>query len=190
MICQNLLNARRLCSRGFECLEHNHQRLQVFMPLIALFFGKLNTVSCLPIKLLQLQEMSLTNLFWMISFPFLLSVATVKAQKFQNATNETLIFSKDAKGMEKQECCQEKNVGNVSYTLLADQYLGKLPDQCLNDCVYTITNSSSPKFCFARGLLSSDCFILLISSLGKPQNKKCEGCLGIAKLALDPLPLS
>ena len=56
--------------------------------------------------------------------------------------------------MEKQECCQEKNVGNVSYTLLADQYLGKLPDHCLNDCVYTIINSSSPKFCFARGLIS------------------------------------
>ena len=95
-----------------------------------------------------------TNIFWIIRVPLLLSVATVKAQKFQNATNETLIFSKDAKGMEKQECCQEKNVGNVSYTLLADQYIGKLPDHCLNDCVYTIINSSSPKFCFARGFVS------------------------------------
>merc|ERR1711962_1237505 len=117
----------------------------------------MGTVSCLPIKLLLLQEMSLTNIFGMIRVPLLLSVATVKAQKFQNAKNETLLFSKDARGMEKQECCQEKNVGNVSYTLLADQYLGKLSDHCLNDCVYTIINSSSPKFCFARGDLPTEC---------------------------------
>merc|ERR1711962_1627369 len=118
--------------------------------------------------------MSLTNLFWMFRVPLLLSIAFVKAQKFQNATNETLIFSKDAGGMDKQECCQEKNVGNVSYTLLANQYLGKIPDQCLNDCVYTITNSSSPKFCFARGDLPTECSSAAdgLSVAGKEQRNR------------------
>ena len=116
--------------------------------------------------------MSLQNLFWIIRVPLLLCVATVKAQKFQNASKETLISSENAGGIDKQECCQEKTVGNISYTLLTNQYLGKLPYQSLNNCVYTITNASSRYFCFARGLLLDDWFIVLISSMGKPKNKK------------------
>ena len=50
------------------------------------------------------------------------------------------------------ECCTEKMVGNVSYTLLPGTFHGELPSQCLNGCVYTVSGTSSPKFCFAKGL--------------------------------------
>ena len=49
------------------------------------------------------------------------------------------------------ECCPMKMVGSTSYTLLAQHFHGKLPDQCTNSCVYTITNTSAPKFCFKKG---------------------------------------
>ena len=48
------------------------------------------------------------------------------------------------------ECCPMKMVGSTSYTLLAEHFHGKLPDQCTNSCVYTITNTSAPKFCFKK----------------------------------------
>ena len=53
-----------------------------------------------------------------------------------------------------EECCTEKIVGSVSYTLLQGNFHGSIPHQCLNDCVYTVTDTSSPKFCFGRGLAS------------------------------------
>merc|ERR1712180_348842 len=56
------------------------------------------------------------------------------------------------------ECCQEKTVGGVSYSLLPEVFHGSLPRQCLTSCVYTKTGMlSSPKFCFARGDLATEC---------------------------------
>merc|ERR1712156_1386648 len=56
------------------------------------------------------------------------------------------------------QCCQEKTVGGVSYSLLPEAYHGSLPHQCLTGCVYTKTGiSSSPKFCFGRGDLATEC---------------------------------
>ena len=55
-------------------------------------------------------------------------------------------------------CCDEKTVGNTSYTLVdGDDILEELPERCLNDCVYARTGSSIPKFCFARGDLPVAC---------------------------------
>ena len=53
-----------------------------------------------------------------------------------------------------EECCAEKMVGSVSYTLAEAPFRGAIPHQCLNDCVYTVTGTSSPKFCFQRGSYS------------------------------------
>ena len=49
--------------------------------------------------------------------------------------------------VEAQEgCCPKKTVGSVSYTLLASDFHGELPHQCLNDCVYTrVVESKSLK---------------------------------------------
>jgi len=55
------------------------------------------------------------------------------------------------------ECCTEKRVGSVSYTLLPGTFHGELPSQCLNDCVYTVSGNSAQKFCFAKGDLPTEC---------------------------------
>merc|ERR1719430_708968 len=63
------------------------------------------------------------------------------------------------------ECCPRKMVGSVSYTLLPASNTSlpaatshrELPHQCLNDCVYTVSGTSSPKFCFAPGDLPTQC---------------------------------
>merc|ERR1712212_454717 len=55
------------------------------------------------------------------------------------------------------ECCQEKTVGGVSYSLLPEAFHGSLPHQCLTSCVYTKTGMSSPKSCFGRGDLATEC---------------------------------
>ena len=52
----------------------------------------------------------------------------------------------------REEWCKEKRVGSVFYTLQPDAHKPQLPHQCLNNCVYTITGSSSPKFCFQTGI--------------------------------------
>ena len=49
------------------------------------------------------------------------------------------------------ECCTQKIVGDDHYTLWHDLFHRSLPYECLNDCVYTKTGTSSPKFCFVRG---------------------------------------
>ena len=50
------------------------------------------------------------------------------------------------------DCCPRKRVGSVSYTLLpAGTSHREVPSQCLNHCVYTVSGTSSPKFCFATG---------------------------------------
>ena len=63
------------------------------------------------------------------------------------------------------ECCQEKTVGGVSYSLLPEAFHGSLPHQCLTSCVYTKTGIlSSPKFCFARGFDNSVYICVVCSS--------------------------
>jgi len=66
-----------------------------------------------------------------------------------------------------EECCTTKMVGNISYTLLQSAAShGPIPQQCLNNCVYTVTagdgvdgdtGASKPKFCFQRGDLPTHC---------------------------------
>jgi len=56
-----------------------------------------------------------------------------------------------------EECCTEKVVGGVSYSLFHDVFHGSIPHQCLNNCVFTRTGTSSPKFCFQRGDLPTEC---------------------------------
>merc|ERR1712181_129371 len=55
------------------------------------------------------------------------------------------------------ECCTEQMVGGISYTLWHDLFHRSLPYECLNDCVYTRTNTSSPKYCFTQGDLPTEC---------------------------------
>jgi len=66
-----------------------------------------------------------------------------------------LLFTPD--GFKAEECCKEKMVGGVSYTLLPERFDNPLPNQCLSACVYTEAGRSSPKFCFARGDLPTEC---------------------------------
>ena len=49
------------------------------------------------------------------------------------------------------ECCPMKMVGSTYYSLLPAPFHGELPDQCFNGCVYTVTGTTSPKFCFQKG---------------------------------------
>merc|ERR1712223_1668453 len=60
-------------------------------------------------------------------------------------------------GVQAEECCKGKTVGDVSYSLLTEDFTGSLPPQCLNNCVYTKSGTLSPKFCFARGDLQTEC---------------------------------
>ena len=79
--------------------------------------------------------------------------------------------------VEAKECCKDKRVGSVSYTLLPDDHQSysrelpifyfylytllpnhqnflshrELPSQCINNCIYSVVGSSSPKFCFQKG---------------------------------------
>merc|ERR1712172_118357 len=55
------------------------------------------------------------------------------------------------------ECCTQKMVGDVSYTLFHDLFHRSIPYECLNECVYTRDGTSSPKFCFIRGDLPTEC---------------------------------
>ena len=49
-----------------------------------------------------------------------------------------------------EECCAQKFVGDEVYTLFHDAH-GSIPHQCLNNCIYTKTGTSSPKYCFEKG---------------------------------------
>jgi len=55
------------------------------------------------------------------------------------------------------ECCTHKTVGSVSYTLLPEPFHGELPHQCKNKCIYTVSGTSSQKFCFKTGVLPTEC---------------------------------
>merc|ERR1719500_397466 len=85
----------------------------------------------------QTLKMFLTNLPW-LGKAFLLTTTIAMVESLE-------------------ECCTEKMVGSVSYTLLDAAFHGELPHQCLNDCVYTVSGTSSPKFCFQRGDLPTEC---------------------------------
>ena len=66
--------------------------------------------------------------------------------------------------VESNECCKEKRVGSVSYTLLEHDGLHphrELPGECLNNCIYTFAGSSSPKFCFQKGFPGFQCYTWL-----------------------------
>ena len=97
--------------------------------------------------------MFLTNLPWLGTAFLLLSIAMVESQQ---GPMDMMMDTPE------EECCTEKIVGSVSYTLLQGNFHGSIPDQCLNDCVYTVTDTLSPKFCFGRGLAS---FHLLLEGL-------------------------
>ena len=57
--------------------------------------------------------------------------------------------------VESRECCKEKRVGSTLYTLDPGLHPHReLPGECLNNCVYTVAGSSSPKFCFQKGFPS------------------------------------
>jgi len=56
------------------------------------------------------------------------------------------------------QCCSKKMVGSVTYSLLpSGTFDREVPAQCLNDCVYTVSGTSKPKFCFAAGDLPTAC---------------------------------
>jgi deleted-in-malignant-brain-tumors protein 1 len=88
--------------------------------------------------------MFLTNLPWL-------------GKAFLLTTTIAMVESQSKLGGTQMECCTEKMVGSVSYTLLDAAFHGELPNQCLNDCVYTVSGTSSPKFCFQRGDLPTEC---------------------------------
>ena len=83
-------------------------------------------------KALQHENMFLTNPYQLGAVLLLLTRAMVEAQDL--------------------ECCPEKRVGSITYTLLSGTFDGELPRQCLKSCVYTVSDTSSPMFCFAKGL--------------------------------------
>merc|ERR1711971_1258597 len=56
-----------------------------------------------------------------------------------------------------EECCAQKVVGNVFYTLFHDVFHGSIPHQCLNNCIYTKTGTSSPKYFFEKGDFQTEC---------------------------------
>merc|ERR1711971_778218 len=58
--------------------------------------------------------------------------------------------------VEGNDCCEEKKVGSISYTL-HQPYSPSLPDQCLDNCVYPILGLSTPKYCFQQGDLLTEC---------------------------------
>merc|ERR1712156_1176896 len=84
------------------------------------------------------------KIFWLGSALLLIGVQAQSHQMMEHA--------------QAAECCQEKTVGGVSYSLFPEAFHGSLPHQCLTSCVYTKTGMlSSPKFCFARGDLATEC---------------------------------
>jgi len=94
----------------------------------------------------QHQEMFLTNLPRLGKAFLLLSIAMVESHQHGTSMAPPV-----------EECCAEKKVGAYTYTLLQDDFHGSIHPQCLNNCVYTLIGTSSPKFCFGRGDLPAEC---------------------------------
>merc|ERR1712106_139508 len=53
------------------------------------------------------------------------------------------------------ECCDSKDVGGVSYSLVGQ--MDTTAYQCLNNCVYVKDQDPTVKFCFASGDLQVEC---------------------------------
>ena len=69
-----------------------------------------------------------------------------------------LITEVQAAPTDDSECCLEKRVGDIEYSLVdVGSSSSPVPEQCLNDCVYSVTGTSEPRFCFARGELPVEC---------------------------------
>merc|ERR1719347_2483630 len=67
-----------------------------------------------------------------------------------------LVMAVLVKGVPMQpECCETKDVGGVSYTLVGQMDTSNY--QCLNDCIYTKDEDPQYKYCFAAGDLEVDC---------------------------------
>merc|ERR1719347_1373305 len=67
-----------------------------------------------------------------------------------------LVMAVLVKGVPMQpECCETKDVGGVSYTLVGQ--MDTFNYQCLNDCIYTKDEDPQYKYCFAAGDLEVDC---------------------------------
>merc|ERR1712172_252878 len=83
-------------------------------------------------------------------------------EMFPNLTNLSLLLATIlllltlAKGEEKDFCCKEKMVGTTNYTLQPNNH-HQLPLACLDNCVYTVANTSTPKYCFEKGDLPTKC---------------------------------
>ena len=74
------------------------------------------------------------------------------------------LFAAAVEARAEKECCTEKKVGSVDYTLWpGGAFQGQIPDSCLNNCVYTITGTANPKFCFKTGSVTRLCDICFIS---------------------------
>ena len=86
-----------------------------------------------------------------------------------------MIFPEPAYFPQAEECCTEKMVGDVSYSLLSEDFNGSLPSQCLNGCVYTKTGKLSPKFCFAREEVDF-VGVLITKDEVKPSQKTLNEC--------------
>merc|ERR1711971_828752 len=84
-------------------------------------------------------------------------------EMFPNLTNLSLLLATilllltPAKGEGKDFCCKEKMVGSTNYTLLPNNHHHLLPLACLDNCVYTVANTSTPKYCFEKGDLPTKC---------------------------------
>ena len=75
----------------------------------------------------------------------------------------TFLLAAAVEARAEKECCAEKKVGSVDYTLWpAGAFQGQIPDSCLNNCVYTITGTANPKFCFKTGSVTRLCDICVI----------------------------
>merc|ERR1719234_144440 len=81
---------------------------------------------------------------------------------FPNLTNLSLLLATillllTLAKVEGKDCCKEKKVGPTNYTLLPYNHHHLLPLACLDNCVYTVANTSTPKYCFEKGDLPTKC---------------------------------
>jgi len=97
------------------------------------------------------------KMFWLSTALLLLVHDRVQAGHIREMPNAKDSRVRQRTSAQAVECCTEKTVGGVSYSLLPEGFNGSLPRQCLNSCVYTKTGMTSPNFCFARGDLPTEC---------------------------------
>ena len=68
--------------------------------------------------------------------------------------------------MQSPECCDSKDVGGVSYSLVGQ--MDTKAYQCLNNCIYVKDQDPTVKFCFASGDLQVECTEDEFQGSGKP----------------------